>query len=500
MAPAPKGPGKECEIGGFAALCAAKPPISPLSPPPPEEKGAGDEARLPRLNVVPPHQPARQKKSKGPLNRLSLFPDTTRITDQGLSLAGCDLSALAAGYGTPLYLYDRATLDAASALYQAALSKYYPAESGLTYAGKAWLCTAIAQWTQSQGLWLDCTGQGEIAIAVAAGVPRDHILVHGVNKSLDDLEAACRHAGTIVVDNLAELERLVSMAAGRPLPALWLRFQPGVTVATHSHIQTGQSGSKFGLDRAELLQAGEICRRHALPLEGLHFHLGSQFRDPAPLEPAIHAALDLAVALGFQRTWSFSPGGGWGVAYNEHELPQPDGEAYVRFIAEAVVEGCRQRALPLPRLQLEPGRSLVARAGVALYRVGAVKHSAGRTWVLLDGGLADNPRHALYGARYSALVVARPAAANAGPVCLAGPYCESGDVLAMDLPLPQVAAGDLIAIPVSGAYQLSMSSNYNGACRPAVLWLAGGQAHLIQARETPTDLLRRDRPLPPPQT
>ena len=429
------------------------------------------------------------------MDRLPLFPDTTHITDAGLSIAGCDLAALAGQYGTPLYLYDRPNLDASVALYRQALVKYYPAESGITYAGKAYLSLAMAQWTQLQGLWLDCTGQGEIAIAVAAGVPPAHLVVHGVNKSPQDLEAAIRHAGMLVVDNLTELERVIAMSTGRFIPDLWLRFQPGVTVDTHAHIQTGQVGSKFGMDREDILQAAQLCRQHGLSLRGLHFHLGSQFRDPAPLGPAITRLLDLVIEIGFEAGWTLSPGGGWGVAYHEDELPQPDAVEYIRFIADAVVAGCQQRGLALPVLRLEPGRSLVARAGVAVYRVGTVKRMPDRTWVLLDGGLADNPRHALYGARYSALSVNRPTHPNEELVCLAGPYCESGDVLAMDLPLPRLEPGDLIAVPVSGAYQLSMSSNYNGACRPAVLWLADGQARLIQARETPVDLLRRDQPL-----
>ncbi len=433
------------------------------------------------------------------LNRLDLFPDTTLITDTGLTIAGCDLAALAAAYGTPLYLYDRLTLDAGVTCYQEALANFYPAGSGLTYAGKAYLSLAMAQWTRQRGLWLDCTGQGEIAIADAAEVQPERLLVHGVNKSTADLQAAFQHAGTIVVDNLAELERILSLSSSRAIPELWLRFQPGVTVDTHAHIQTGQVGSKFGMGRETLLQAADLCRQHALPLKGLHFHLGSQLRDPAPLGPAISRTLDLAAEMRLDSGWTFSPGGGWGVAYHEDELPQPAVDGYIRFISEAVIQGCRQRNLALPSLRLEPGRSLVARAGVAVYRVGTVKRTPDRTWILLDGGLADNPRPALYGARYSALPVNRPAAPNEETVCLAGPYCESGDVLAMDLPFPKVESGDLIAIPVSGAYQLSMSSNYNGAPRPAVLWLSGGQARLVQRRETPSDLLRRDQPLPPPQ-
>ena len=429
------------------------------------------------------------------MQRLSLFPDTTRVTDNGLSIGGCDLTALAADHGTPLYLYDRATLDASAALYREELSEYYPTKSGITYAGKAYLCLAMAQWTQQHGLWVDCTGQGEIAIAAAAGVKREHLVVHGVNKSPVDLESALNHAGTIVVDNLTELDRLISMSAGRSLPDLWLRFQPGLTVETHAYTQTGQAGSKFGMARVDILKAADLCRRHGLPLKGLHFHLGSQFREPAPLGPGIGRALDLAVEMGFDTEWTLSPGGGWGVAYHEDELPQPDVKEYIRFTAETVLEGCKQRNLSLPTLQLEPGRSLVARAGVAIYRVGTVKRSGDRTWVLLDGGLADNPRHALYGTRYSALAVDRPSGPDEESVSLAGPYCESGDVLAIDLPLPKVEPGDLIAVPVSGAYHLSMSSNYNGACRPAVLWLANGQAQVIQEREIPADLLRRDHPL-----
>jgi diaminopimelate decarboxylase len=193
--------------------------------------------------------------------------------------------------------------------------------------------------------------------------------------------------------------------------------------------------------------------------------------------------------------WALCPGGGWGVAYHEDDLPHPPVEAYVRLIAESIVAGCRQRELPLPHLHLEPGRSLVARAGVALYRVGAVKQTGHRRWVLLDGGMTDNPRPALYGARYSALPVWQPRRPEAGPAWLAGPFCESGDVLIEALPLPQVQPGELVAVPVSGAYHLSMSSNYNGARRPAVLWLEDGAACLIQAREMEKDLIRRDKRL-----
>jgi diaminopimelate decarboxylase len=227
-------------------------------------------------------------------------------------------------------------------------------------------------------------------------------------------------------------------------------------------------------------------------LKGIHFHQGSNFRDPEPLIPAIDMALDLAREIGFSGEWHFCPGGGWGVAYHEDELPNPSIESYVSGIAESVIEGCQQRGLDLPHLHLEPGRSLVARAGVAIYRVGAVKRRANKTWLLIDGGMADNPRFALYGARYSCLTVTGLGRAGTERVSIAGPYCESGDVVLEDLFLPEVREGELIAIPVAGAYHLSMSNNYNGARKPSVIWLEEGEVKLIQKRESVADLFSRD--------
>jgi diaminopimelate decarboxylase len=423
--------------------------------------------------------------------RLALFPDSTRVQNDALFIAGYDLGSLADQYGTPLYVYDRATLDSAVTDYQSALRKNYPAPSRLTYAGKAFLCKAIAEWTQSHDLFVDCTGQGEIAIAVAGGMPRENILVHGVNKSIADLQAAIKHAGTIVVDNLTELHHIRDTFTNYQLPKIWLRLLPGVAVHTHhSHTQTGHHDSKFGMTRAEILAAAQFCREHNLPLKGIHFHQGSNFRDPEPLIPAIEMALDLAKEIGFSGEWHFCPGGGWGVAYHEEELPNPSIEGYVRGIAESVIEGCQQRRLDLPHLHLEPGRSLVARAGVAVYRVGAVKRRGNKTWLLTDGGMADNPRFALYGAKYSCLTVSGLGRAGTERASIAGPYCESGDIVLENLFLPEVREGELIAIPVAGAYHLSMSSNYNGARRPAALWLEEGNTKVIIERETVQDLLK----------
>jgi diaminopimelate decarboxylase len=428
-------------------------------------------------------------------NRLALFPISTKIIQDKLNIGGCDVQTLAEQYGTPLYLYDKADLDYAASLYRRFLNENWPGQWSVTYAGKAFLCTAIAQWAYGQGFCVDSTGAGEIAIAVKAGVPKEHLIVHGVNKSEQDLQAAIKHAGTIVVDNLSELKRIQEIkkkTGNAALPDLWLRFKPGSSVNTHAYTQTGHDDSKFGMPDEQIMQAAQVCRENDLPIKGIHFHQGSQFRDPAPLAEGIEKALDLAAEIGFKGEWHLSPGGGWGMAYHEDDLPHPPIEEYVRFVTENIKTRCEMYGLELPHLHLEPGRSLVAKAGVAVYRVGTVKRSGKRTWLLIDGGLADNPRHALYGAKYSCLTVEKPAGSPTESVSIAGPFCESGDVLIEEIPLRAVEENELLAIPMSGAYHLSMASNYNGARRPAVLMLDNGQARVIQARETTADLSRRD--------
>lgn len=426
------------------------------------------------------------------MNHLDLFPITTKIEGNELTIADCNLQNLVDEFKTPLYIYDKITLNKFVTEYKDALASSYQSHASVTYAGKAYLCTAIAQWTQQHNLTLDCSSEGEIHIALNAKVKRENILVHGVNKSEADIQSAMQHAGTIVVDNLEEL-KFISRNTFLKLPNIWLRLLPGVTVSTHHvHTQTGHHESKFGMTREEILEAANFCKKNNLPLKGLHFHQGSNFRDPEPLIPAIELALDIAKEIVFENEWHFCPGGGWGVAYHEDELPHPSIKEYVNGISEAVIEGCKQRNLRLPHLHLEPGRSLVARAGVAIYRVGAIKKRENKTWVLVDGGMADNPRHAMYGSRYSCLAVASVTEERNEIISVAGPYCESGDVIFEDLPMSKLKIGDLIAVPMSGAYHLSMASNYNGARKPAVLLVEEGNAKMIQSRETLDDLIRRD--------
>ena len=436
-------------------------------------------------------------------DRLSLFPDTvalgpTKDDRPSLHIGGCDLNGLAAEFGTPLYVYDQQTIDGAVQAYRDALSCHYPGAAGITYAGKACMNVTIARLMAAHGLLLDCTGVGELHIARAAGVPRAQILMHGVNKSQADLQAGLTQAGTLVVDNLPELERISQLAGGGGrTPALWLRVRPGYAVDTHLFHQTGQHDSKFGMDADECVGAVAFCQRTGLLVTGLHFHQGSHFHAAEEVVPALDMVCGLMDRLRRERNWlaqTLCPGGGWGIAYHEADLPHESVEEYVATVAAALTEKLTSYSLPLPRLQVEPGRSLVARAGVAIYRVGTVKRAGGRRWLLLDGGMADNIRPALYEARYSALPVSDPVSRT--PISenawLAGPYCESGDLLIEDLPLPEIEMGELLAVPVSGAYQLMMASNYNGALRPAVVMLRDGIARLAQRRETVDDLLLRD--------
>jgi diaminopimelate decarboxylase len=301
-----------------------------------------------------------------------------------------------------------------------------------------------------------------------------------------------------VIDNLSELKRYAyfsDMQRSEQSPVLWLRWRPGLAVDTHRHRQTGQEDSKFGMSREEIIKAAQFCLENGMVIAGIHFHQGSHFRDPAPLGQAISLYLDMAVELKDRLGWlpeTVCPGGGWGVAYHESELPYPTIAEYVRFTCQRLISGCETRRISLPILVLEPGRSLMARAGVALYRVGTIKKTNNRRWLLLDGGLADNPRTALYQARYSALPVCSPDRSFTGHAWVGGPFCESGDILIENLDLPEFLEGELLAVPVSGAYQLSMASNYNGARKVAVVMVEKGEARLIQRRETMDDLLRRD--------
>ncbi|MBE7469096.1 MAG: diaminopimelate decarboxylase [Anaerolineae bacterium] len=451
------------------------------------------------------------------LNKLSLFPHNTILDSEGhLILHNHRAVDLADQFGTPLYMYDVETIRANIRRYRQALATY-PGPSRLTYASKAYLSVALARLMAAERVGLDVASAGELFIARQGGADPAQMHMHGNNKSRLDLsEALQAGVGRMVVDNATELHLLASLAAERQQPInIWLRVTPDITVETHHrYTVTGTADSKFGfpLQEAEVV-AGELLaetrtrgREDAtlfhlpasspLRLTGLHLHLGSHFHDVEPVAEGVERLLDVAVRLRERYGWTLAelcPGGGWGVPYHPGDPPMPI-EPFAKSLVAAIVEGCRRRNLPLPELVLEPGRSLVAQAGVALYTVGGRKVIPGvRTYVSIDGGLADNPRPALYQAKYTALLANRAGEAETETVAIAGPFCESGDVLIQAVDLPLAAPGDILAVPVAGAYQLSMGSNYNAALRPAVVFIEGEEVRLVQRRETFEDLVMRDR-------
>jgi diaminopimelate decarboxylase len=427
-----------------------------------------------------------------------LLPDTAAWSPEGhLYLGGCDTVDLAHRYGTPLYVYDRATLRNAARAYKRALASHYPAPSTVAYASKAYLCVELARLWAAEGLGLDVVGSGELEAALRAGFPAERIHLHGNNKPSALLQRAiAANVGRIVVDGWYDLERLAHMSLAKPV-RIWLRLSPGIDAHTHDYRKTGLLHGKFGFpiatgDAAKAVEHA-LCRPD-LELRGLHAHVGSQIFDHAPFAAAARALIEFASLMYKRHGWALaelSPGGGLGVAYTTDQ-PGQTPEDYVNALCQNIVSSCQASGLSLPHLVLEPGRSLVARAGVALYTVGRCKRiSGGPTFVALDGGLADNPRPALYGARYTAFCASKREE-PVQEVTLCGPFCESGDVLVRDVCLPALRPGDIVAIPVSGAYQLSMASVYNGFPRPAAAMVAEGRAWLMQRRETVDDLLCRD--------
>jgi diaminopimelate decarboxylase len=432
-----------------------------------------------------------------------LWPCTATVAaDDHLSLGGCDVVRLARQWGTPLYIIDAATLEATAQRYRSALADY-PAPSAVHYASKALLNTAIAQIVTSYGLGLDCVSIGELAVARHAGVDLQHVHLHGNAKPRRELvQALDWGVGRIVIDSLDELRLLSELTRDRVVPQpILLRLNPGIGVHTHAHIQTGQLDSKFGLPIATGMAweaAGIALEAPGLQLVGLHVHLGSQIANMLPLVTGIERLLDFAAELQSRWGWQMqelSPGGGLAVPYRQGDQT-PGIPEYMQTIIGAVVGGSRNRGLPLPKLVLEPGRSLIAQAVVALYEVVSVKMIPGvRTYVAVDGGMGDNLRPALYNARYTALRADAVTATPSTIATVAGRYCESGDILLRDVPLPVLEPGALLAMPMVGAYTLSMASTYNMVSRPPLFMVRDGQVTILQRRETIEDLVRRDCPI-----
>lgn len=416
-----------------------------------------------------------------------------------LEVGGCDTVKLAKEFGTPLIALDEQVIRTNCQLYREAFKKHYP-QGQVVYAGKAFLCTAMCRLVEQEGLFLDVVSGGELHTAIKAQFSPAKIFFHGNNKSSEELQEAVNYGvGRIVVDNPYELKLLEPLTRRRKKPmVIFFRVTPGVEPHTHHYIQTGQSDSKFGFtlhDDSLFREIRNVIHSPRLQLRGLHCHIGSQIFDQKAYEKAAEIMLCLMKKIKVTTgavLHELNLGGGLGVKYTPEDYP-PSIAEHVEAITKTVKKEAKTNGLPLPVLFDEPGRSIVARAGITLYTIGSIKEIPKvRKYVAVDGGMADNPRVALYEAKYDAVLANRAKEPPAEKVTIAGKCCESGDVLFWDHPLPKVQSGDVLAVFSTGAYHYSMASNYNRLPRPAVVLCKDGKAELIIRRETYDDVTHLD--------
>ncbi len=431
------------------------------------------------------------------------LPRSSRVNAAGnLEVGGCDVTELAAEFGTPLFIYDEEQIRERCREYRRAFSER--AEScDVIYASKAFSCIALCQLIAHEGLSLDIASGGELHTALRAWFPPENIYMHGNANTRDELERALRNeVGRVVVDSLDELAALDEIAGAQgKRQRILLRITPGIEAHTHDYIQTGKLDSKFGLCIAEGVADGAVkaaLEASNLELEGFHCHIGSQIFALEPYRKAIGVMADFASACAQKYGFEcriLDVGGGLGVAYSSSETP-----AEVDELADIIVGGVEAEfgrvGLPVPRIAVEPGRSIVANAGLTAYTVEAVKTIPGvKTYVAVSGGMSDNLRPMLYNAQYEALIASRPEAKPTVIVAVAGKHCESGDILIKEVGLPDPAAGDILVTPSTGAYGYSMASNYNGQTRPAVIFVKEGNARVIIRRESYEDLVHLQEPI-----
>ena len=414
-----------------------------------------------------------------------LLPDTAGVGGDGwLEVGGCSVADLVAEFGTPLFAYDEAHLRARCR----EAAEAFP--GGAAYATKAFLCRAMARLAHEEGLALDVASGGELHVALAAGVPGERLVLHGNNKSTDEIARALEAGvGRIVVDSDDELDRIEGLVAGGARrPTVLLRITPGVEAHTHEFVRTGQIDSKFGFGVATGAAEAALARAEASPhvdLVGIHVHIGSQVFVADFFHQAVEVLAPFVSRFGLPE---FVVGGGLGVAYVEGE-EAPTIAQWGRSVRDACAE-----AGITARIGAEPGRSIVAGAALTLYTVGTVKDLPGiRTYVAVDGGMSDNPRPVLYGSGYETFLPRAPRAERGRTVTVVGKHCESGDLLVRDGQVPaDLVVGDVLATPVTGAYGHSMGSNYNKVPRPPVVFCRAGDARLVVRRETEDDLLATD--------
>jgi diaminopimelate decarboxylase len=424
-----------------------------------------------------------------------LLPLTAQVNSQDhLEVGGCDVPELAQRFGTPLYILDEDTLRTACRQYRQAFQRYYPGESLVIYASKAWNCLAVCAIAASEGLGIDVVSGGELHTALEAGVKPELIYMHGNNKSVDELRLAIASNCTIVVDNWLELKTLVELAE-RPV-SIMLRLTPGIECHTHEYIRTGHLDSKFGFDPDQLEQVfAFVSQQPNLNCIGLHAHIGSQIFELQP-----HQDLASVMVQWFKKAADYGlamreldVGGGLGICYTEADDP-PSIDDWAKVICEGIVKACEEQNVPLPKIIAEPGRSLIGSSCVTAYSVGSQKVVPGiRTYVTVDGGMSDNPRPITYQSVYRAVVANKMSADATESVAIAGKHCESGDIVIKQANLPPTQPGDIIVILATGAYNYSMASNYNRLPRPAAVLVQAGEANVIIQRENYQDLMRHDR-------
>ncbi|NEQ64752.1 MAG: diaminopimelate decarboxylase [Symploca sp. SIO2D2] len=426
-----------------------------------------------------------------------LLPLTAKVNSSDcLEIGGCDVTKLVEEFGSPLYILDEVTLRTACRQYREALARYYPGESLVLYASKAWSCLAVCAISASEGLGIDVVSGGELYTALQSGVDADKIYFHGNNKSTAELEQGIESGCTIVVDNWLELRNLAELAQAAQPTRIAIRLTPGIECHTHEYIRTGHLDSKFGFDPNSLDEVfAFISQKPNLNCISLHAHIGSQIFESQPHKDLAGVLVDyLTKASHYDLSISeLNVGGGLGIRYTESDDP-PSIDTWVQGVCEAMVSACERQQLPLPKLLCEPGRSLIGSTCVTAYTLGSRKVVPQiRTYVAVDGGMSDNPRPITYQSLYRVVVANRMSAPLTETLTIAGKHCESGDVLIKEATLPKTEPGDIFVIMSTGAYNYSMASNYNRLPRPAAVLVRAGEAHLILQRETYQDVIRQDR-------
>jgi diaminopimelate decarboxylase len=422
----------------------------------------------------------------------SVWPRGARREEGAMTVGGMDVRDLAQEYGTPLYVYDEDDFRSRCREFTSAFS-----DGDVYYAGKAFLCTEVARWVADEGLGLDVCSGGELAVALKAGFPAERITFHGNNKSAAELARALDAGiGHIVLDSFEEIARLGYLAKEKKMrPKVMIRVTTGVEAHTHEFIATAHDDQKFGFARETALEAARrVIKLEELELAGLHSHIGSQIFDTYGFELAARRVVDLLVAIHDEHGVELPEldlGGGYGIAYLDGDDPL-DPKHIADNLRGIISRACREKDLAVPRLTVEPGRTIAGPGGITLYEVGTVKPLDGlRTYVSVDGGMSDNIRTALYGAEYTSVLASRRSAAAPMLSRLVGKHCESGDMVVRDLWLPEdLAPGDIVAVAATGAYCRSLANNYNHVLKPAAVAVRGGKARLLLRRETEEDLLR----------